>query len=172
MWRNLRNCILAKNPQKRAGSLQVTGAEVFQTPHVYVQKTVFLLVILLGLASQIKIFGEVLQSPKRAKYLAVSIQCGLYAVMSKEKYEDYITCGSSTCLHIFTFSAFVVWKPRAAIQRRRPILAWTVILSVYGTDTIAIDLSLSALISWFMKLIVVFLNNSDLHSIDFYIFIN
>ncbi len=30
-------------------------------------------------------------------------------------------------------------------------IAWTVILSVYGTDTIAIDLSLFALISWFMK---------------------
>jgi hypothetical protein len=36
---------------------------------------------------------------------------------------------------------------RAAIQRRGSILAWTVILSVYGVDTIAIDLSLSALIS-------------------------
>ncbi len=35
----------------------------------------------------------------------------------------------------------------AAIQRRGSILAWTVILSVYGADTIAIDLSLSALIS-------------------------
>jgi hypothetical protein len=35
----------------------------------------------------------------------------------------------------------------AAIQRRGSILAWTVILSVYGVDTIAIDLSLSALIS-------------------------
>jgi hypothetical protein len=36
---------------------------------------------------------------------------------------------------------------RAAIQRRGPILSWAVILSVYGADTIAIDLSLSALIS-------------------------
>jgi hypothetical protein len=38
---------------------------------------------------------------------------------------------------------------RAAIHRRDSILAWIVILSVYGTDTIAevIDLSLSALIS-------------------------
>jgi hypothetical protein len=35
----------------------------------------------------------------------------------------------------------------ADIQRRGPILAWIVILSVYGADTIAIDLSLSALIS-------------------------
>jgi hypothetical protein len=35
----------------------------------------------------------------------------------------------------------------AAIQRRGSILAWIVILSVYGADTIAIDLSLSALIS-------------------------
>jgi hypothetical protein len=35
------------------------------------------------------------------------------------------------------------------IQRRGPIfiLSWTVILSVYGADTIAIDISLSALIS-------------------------
>jgi hypothetical protein len=36
---------------------------------------------------------------------------------------------------------------RAAIQRGGPILAWTVILSVYGADAIASDLSLSALIS-------------------------
>jgi hypothetical protein len=36
---------------------------------------------------------------------------------------------------------------RAAIQRRGSILAWIIILSVYGADTIAIDLSLSALIS-------------------------
>jgi hypothetical protein len=35
----------------------------------------------------------------------------------------------------------------AAIQRRGSILAWTVILSVYGADTIEIDISLSALIS-------------------------
>jgi hypothetical protein len=33
------------------------------------------------------------------------------------------------------------------IQRRGAILAWIVIVSVYGADTIAIDLSLSALIS-------------------------
>ncbi len=36
---------------------------------------------------------------------------------------------------------------RADIQRRGSILAWIVNLSVYGVDTIAIDLSLSALIS-------------------------
>ncbi len=38
---------------------------------------------------------------------------------------------------------------RTAIQRRDSILAWIVILSVYGADTIkqVIDLSLSALIS-------------------------
>jgi hypothetical protein len=36
---------------------------------------------------------------------------------------------------------------RAAIQRRGSILAWAVILSVYGAGTIAIDLSLSVLIS-------------------------
>jgi hypothetical protein len=35
---------------------------------------------------------------------------------------------------------------RAAIQRQGSILAWIVILSVYGADTIATDLSLSALI--------------------------
>ncbi len=40
---------------------------------------------------------------------------------------------------------------RAAIQRRGPILSWIAILSIYGADTIAIDLSLSALISWSMK---------------------
>ncbi len=34
----------------------------------------------------------------------------------------------------------------AAIQRQRSILSWSVTLSVYGADTIAIDLSLSALI--------------------------
>ncbi len=46
----------------------------------------------------------------------------------------------------------VTWKVLgAAIQRRGSILAWPVILSVYGADTIATDLSLSALISWFMK---------------------
>jgi hypothetical protein len=44
----------------------------------------------------------------------------------------------------------------AAIQRRGSILEWIIILSVYGADTIAIDLSLSALISWFMKSIIEF----------------
>jgi hypothetical protein len=38
-------------------------------------------------------------------------------------------------------------KHWAAIQRRGSILAWVVILSVYGADTIAIDLALSVLIS-------------------------
>ncbi len=52
----------------------------------------------------------------------------------------------------------------ADIQRRGS-LAWIVILSVYGTGTIAIDLSLSALISWLMKSIIGFLNNSNLHAI-------
>ncbi len=51
------------------------------------------------------------------------------------------------------FPVTYYWVPvtdnmyRAAIQRRGSILAWTVILSVHGADTIAIDLSLSALIS-------------------------
>jgi hypothetical protein len=35
---------------------------------------------------------------------------------------------------------------KAAIQRRGSVLAWIVILSVYGPETIAIDLSLSPLI--------------------------
>jgi hypothetical protein len=42
---------------------------------------------------------------------------------------------------------FLPQNLRAAIQRRGSILAWIVILSFYGADTIAIDLSLSALIS-------------------------
>ncbi len=50
-------------------------------------------------------------------------------------------------------------NPWAAIQGRGSILAWTIILSVYGADTIVIDLSLSALISWFMKSIIGFFNN-------------
>ncbi len=54
---------------------------------------------------------------------------------------------------------------RADIQRRGSILAWIVILSVSGADTIAIDLSLSALISWFIKSNIGFLNNSKLHAI-------
>jgi hypothetical protein len=36
---------------------------------------------------------------------------------------------------------------RIGLLFRGPILAWIVILSVYGADTVAIDLSLSALIS-------------------------
>jgi hypothetical protein len=40
-----------------------------------------------------------------------------------------------------------------------------VILTVYGADTVAIDLSLSALISLFVKKIIVFLNNYNLHAI-------
>jgi hypothetical protein len=54
---------------------------------------------------------------------------------------------------------------RAVIQRRGSILSWCVILSVYGADTIAIDLSLSALISCFMKSIIVFSNYSNLNAI-------
>jgi hypothetical protein len=53
---------------------------------------------------------------------------------------------------------------RADIQRRGSILAWIVILSVYGADTIAIDLSLSELISRFLKSIIGFLI-SNLHAI-------
>ncbi len=48
---------------------------------------------------------------------------------------------------------------------RCSILAWIVIVSVYGTDTIAIDLSLSTRISWFMKSIIGFLNDYNLHAI-------
>jgi hypothetical protein len=54
---------------------------------------------------------------------------------------------------------------QADIQRRGSIKRWTTILSVYGADTIAIDLSLSALSSWFMQLIIGFWNNSNVHAI-------
>ncbi len=46
-----------------------------------------------------------------------------------------------------TAMIYPVTSAWADIQRRGPILAWVVILSAYGADTIAIDLSLSALIS-------------------------
>ncbi len=52
----------------------------------------------------------------------------------------------------------------AAIQRRGSKLAWVVILSVYGAGTIAIDLSLSAMISWFMKSVIGFLNSSNINA--------
>ncbi len=52
------------------------------------------------------------------------------------------------CVRVVEHMTLFNW---ADIQRRGSILAWTVIFSVYGADTIAIDLSLSALISWFMK---------------------
>jgi hypothetical protein len=55
-------------------------------------------------------------------------------------------------------------KDWADIQRQGSILAWIVVLSVYGEGTIAIDLSLSALISLFMKSIIGFFNNSNLHA--------
>jgi hypothetical protein len=45
---------------------------------------------------------------------------------------------------------------RAVIQRRGSIPSWSVILSVYGADTIAIDLSLSALILIYEKNYCVF----------------
>ncbi len=58
---------------------------------------------------------------------------------------------------------------RADIQRRGSLLTWIVILSVYGGETIAevklLISPFSALISWFMKSIIVFLNNSNLHAI-------
>ncbi len=44
-------------------------------------------------------------------------------------------------------STYIYSVEGADIQRQGSILAWIVILSVYGADTIAIDLSLSALIS-------------------------
>ncbi len=43
--------------------------------------------------------------------------------------------------------AVLPWLLQAAIQRRGSILSWIVILPVYGTATIAIDVSLAALIS-------------------------
>ncbi len=71
-----------------------------------------------------------------------------------------------TAGHSTTGNTSILWKIRTDIhQRRGSILAWMVILSVYGADTIAIDLSLSALISWFMKSIIGLLNNSNLHAI-------
>ncbi len=62
-------------------------------------------------------------------------------------------------LHKFLYGS------RADIQRLGTLMTWIVILSVYGADTIAIDLSLSALIFWFMKSIIRFLNNPNLHAI-------
>jgi hypothetical protein len=55
----------------------------------------------------------------------------------------------SASLSIYTHSRYicVTYQFRAAIQRRGSILSWSVILSVYSADTVAIDLSLSALIS-------------------------
>jgi hypothetical protein len=46
-----------------------------------------------------------------------------------------------------SIKTMLIHDTRAAIQRRGSILAWTVIFSVLGADTNAIDLSLSALIS-------------------------
>ncbi len=46
--------------------------------------------------------------------------------------------------------------PGLLFSRRGSILAWIVILSVYGADTIAIDLSIAGLIFWFMKSIIGF----------------
>jgi hypothetical protein len=64
-----------KNPQNSTSSLQVTGAKVFQTPHVKVRYHPFLLVILLGLASQIKIFGEAPPNSKsETKITNISLQ--------------------------------------------------------------------------------------------------
>jgi hypothetical protein len=60
------------------------------------------------------------------------------------------------------------WRANTAgllFRDRVPSLTWIVILSVYGADTIAINLSLSALISWYMKSIIGFLNNYNLHAI-------
>jgi hypothetical protein len=57
----------------------------------------------------------------------------------------------NSCLLTISLSVYA-WQRlnmryRADIQRHGSILAWIVILSFYGADTIAIDLSLSALIS-------------------------
>ncbi len=56
--------------------------------------------------------------------------------------------------------------PWADIQRRGSILAWIIILSVYGADTIA---EVELLISPFLRraLDFGFLNNSNLHAITF-----
>jgi hypothetical protein len=49
----------------------------------------------------------------------------------------------------YVYNYIFLWKKLlwAAVKRRGSILAWTVILSVYGADTIAIDLYLPALFS-------------------------
>ncbi len=71
---------------------------------------------------------------------------------------------SSTTPH--PFLQMVTFKDNNYItQRRGSILAWIVILYIFGADTIAIGLSFSALISWFMKSIIRIINNSNLHAI-------
>jgi hypothetical protein len=50
-------------------------------------------------------------------------------------------------LILSVYGAETIAASWAAIQRRGFILAWTVVLSVHGADTIALDLSLSELIS-------------------------
>jgi hypothetical protein len=57
-----------------------------------------------------------------------------------------VTSGGHRHFLFYPFIGQVSVDYRAAIQRRGSILSWSIILSVYGADTIAIDLSLSALI--------------------------
>jgi hypothetical protein len=54
---------------------------------------------------------------------------------------------SVNCQQLIIILLCSVGKKWAAIQKRGSILEWIVILSVYDADTIAFDLSLSALIS-------------------------
>ena len=60
-----------------------------------------------------------------------------------------LRCGSRVWTgHAFRLVLFLQYRfSWTAIQRRGSILAWTVFLSVYGADTIAIVLSLFELIS-------------------------
>jgi hypothetical protein len=62
---------------------------------------------------------------------------------------------------VYMYSNVIAFSILSHGLRRGSILAWIVILSVYHTDIIAIDLSLSPRISWFMKSII----NYNLHAI-------
>ncbi len=71
----------------------------------------------------------------------LTIECVRFASISKK-----------TPLSKLSFAFVSISLPLLGCnQIRGSILSWSVIFSVYGADTIAIDLSLSALISWFMK---------------------
>jgi hypothetical protein len=76
---------------------------------------------------------------------------------SKELFEQllYLLLGTTICAGILTLLWSQGFSPRHSVNNlyhgcyseTGSILSWSVILSVYDADTIAIDLSLSALIS-------------------------